>query len=63
LGFSSAGTEENAAFWHQTITEVYRGDEGRRKLRMAAICLGERDGLLLRLADIRCPVYWLQVSF
>lgn len=61
LGFGSASTAENTDFWNRTITEVYKGDEGRRKLRMATICLAERDGLLLRLDYIRCPVHWLQV--
>lgn len=61
LGFGSASTAENTDFWNRTITDVYKGDEGRRKLRMATICLAERDGLLLRLDYIRCPVHWLQV--
>ncbi|KAI0175337.1 putative alpha/beta hydrolase [Pestalotiopsis sp. NC0098] len=60
LGFGSASTAENTDFWNRTISEVYKGDEGRRKLRMATICLAERDGLLLRLDYIRCPVHWLQ---
>jgi hypothetical protein len=42
---------------------VYQGDEGRRKVRMAVICLLERDGLLLRVGDIQCPVHWLHVSW
>lgn len=63
LGFGTAASEENTAFWHKTIAETYKGDEGRKRLRMATICLGERDGLLQRLPDIQCPVHWLQVSF
>ncbi|KAJ5866343.1 hypothetical protein N7534_000896 [Penicillium rubens] len=43
-----------------TLKEVYKGDEGRKKVRMALNCLLERDGLLLRISDIKCPVYWLQ---
>lgn len=62
LGFSGAASPETLAFWDQTLKDVYKGDEGRRKLRMALGCLMERDGLLLRLRDIKCPVYWLQVS-
>ncbi|KAK0629388.1 hydrolase [Bombardia bombarda] len=60
LGFGGGVLSEMIAFWDQTVEDVYTGDEGRRKVRMALICLLERDGLLLRLGDIRCPVYWLQ---
>ncbi|KAF7370774.1 putative Alpha/beta hydrolase [Mycena sanguinolenta] len=59
LGFGAAVTAENTEFWTKTIKDVYAGDEGRRKLRMAAICLAERDGLLLRLDYVKCPVHWL----
>ncbi|KAJ5888160.1 hypothetical protein N7495_008201 [Penicillium taxi] len=62
IGFGAAATEEGAAFWSKTLKEVYKGDEGRKKVRMALGCLLERDGLLLRLRDIKCPVYWLQGS-
>ena len=61
LGFSGSVAAETVAFWDATLRAVYSGDEGRRKLRVALINLLERDGLLLRLRDIRCPVYWLQV--
>ncbi|KAG9231134.1 putative alpha/beta hydrolase [Amylocarpus encephaloides] len=60
IGFGSSATPELSEFWTKTLKEVYSGDEGRRKLRMAALCLLERDGLLLRLGDVKCPVYWLQ---
>ncbi|KAI1851953.1 hypothetical protein JX265_008241 [Neoarthrinium moseri] len=60
LGFGAAGSAENTAFWNGVIGDVYKGDEGRRKLKMATICLSERDGLLLRLEYIKCPVHWLQ---
>ncbi|KAL4900757.1 hypothetical protein BDW74DRAFT_182343 [Aspergillus multicolor] len=59
-GFGPFATGENADFWVQTLQAIYQGDEGRRKVRMALICLLERDALLLRLRDIRCPVHWLQ---
>jgi microsomal epoxide hydrolase len=62
IGFGAAATETRSAFWTQTLKEVYKGDEGRKKVRMALNCLLERDGLLLRIGDIKCPVYWLQVS-
>ena len=37
-------------------------DDGRRRARMAAINLRERDGLHGRLFDVECPVMWLHVS-
>jgi len=46
-------------FWTKTIQENYRGDDGRRRARMAAINLRERDGLHGRLFNVRCPVLWL----
>jgi len=60
LGFGTGVTTETVDFWKNTLKDVYKGDEGRKKVRMAVICLLERDGLLLRLGSIKCPVYWLQ---
>ncbi|KAJ0123515.1 lpha beta [Diaporthe amygdali] len=60
VGFGDHGTPEKAAFWTKTLQEVYRGDEGRKKAKMALLNLLSRDGLLLRLKDIKCPVHWLQ---
>lgn len=62
VGFGAAVTEAIIAFWDKTLQDVYKGDEGRRKVRMALGCLLDRDGLLRRVRDIKCPVYWLQVS-
>ncbi|KAJ6637506.1 putative aminoacrylate hydrolase RutD, partial [Pseudolycoriella hygida] len=45
--------------WIKTIKSNYQGDDGRRRARMAAINLRERDGLHGRLFDIKCPVLWL----
>jgi microsomal epoxide hydrolase len=61
LGFGSKGTPELVQFWTDTLKNVYRGDEGRTKLKMALGCLLDRDGLVRRVRDITCPVYWLQV--
>ncbi|KAM7196793.1 Alpha/Beta hydrolase fold [Rhypophila sp. PSN 637] len=60
LGFGDSVGPETIEFWKKTVKDVYRGDAGRMKLRMALICLLERDGLLFRVGDVRCPVYWLQ---
>lgn len=62
LGFSGTVSEEIISFWNNTVKEVYSGEQGRQKLRMATINLLERDGLMRRVADVKCPVYWLQVS-
>lgn len=61
LGFSGTVPPETLAFWTNTLKSVYKGDEGRKKLKIALGNLLSRDGLLLRLRDIKCPVYWLQV--
>ncbi|PNP57539.1 hypothetical protein THARTR1_02537 [Trichoderma harzianum] len=60
LGFSGTVTEENVQFWRDTLDSVYTGDKGRKKLRAAFTNLLERDGLLRRVRDIKCPVYWIQ---
>lgn len=60
IGFGASATEASTAFWVKTLKEVYKGDMGRKKARMAVLCLLERDGLLLRLQDVKAPVYWLQ---
>lgn len=60
VGFGEHGTPEKAAFWTRTLQEVYRGDEGRKKAKMALLNLITRDGLLHRLRDVKCPVHWLQ---
>lgn len=38
---------------------VYVGDEGRRRARMCAVNLRDRDGLHGRLFDVTCPVLWM----
>ncbi|KAK5658467.1 hypothetical protein OQA88_1856 [Cercophora sp. LCS_1] len=60
LGFGAGATAEMVQFWVETLKTVYVGDEGRKKLKMALACLLDRDGLLRRVRDITCPVYWLQ---
>lgn len=60
IGFNECSSEQRE-FWRTTIKENYRGDDGRRRIRMAAINLAERGALHLRLSDVRCPVLWLHV--
>lgn len=60
VGFNECSAEVSD-YWRSVIKSNYRGDDGRRRIRMAAINLAERGGLHLRLSDIRCPVLWLHV--
>ncbi|KAF2737614.1 alpha/beta hydrolase fold family protein [Polyplosphaeria fusca] len=59
IGFGKECAQDVRAFWRAEIAKNYQGDEGRRRIRMAAINLRDRDGLLNRLADVRCPVLWM----
>ncbi|KAJ6021464.1 hypothetical protein N7540_006968 [Penicillium herquei] len=58
IGFNEC-TAEVRDFWLRSIKSNYRDDDGRRRIRMAAITLVERGPLHLRLSDVRCPVLWL----
>ena len=62
IGFGKNCPQETREFWRKTIQANYQGDDGRRRARMAAINLRERDGLHGRLFDVKCPVMWLHVS-
>lgn len=53
LGFSGTVGQDVLSFWDQTVKEVYSGDEGRKKLRVALINLMERDGLAGRIGAAR----------
>jgi pimeloyl-ACP methyl ester carboxylesterase len=59
-GLGSSVSAQERSFWHATIKENYRGDDGRRRLRVCAINLRDRDGLYARLDSVACPVMWLQ---
>lgn len=59
LGFGKGISQQDREFWREEIKLSYSGDEGRRRARMAAINLRDRDGLHGRLYDVRCPVLWL----
>ncbi|KAL8851666.1 MAG: hypothetical protein Q9221_003397 [Calogaya cf. arnoldii] len=59
IGFGKECDKSLRDFWVKTIKSNYRGDDGRRRARMAAINLRERDGLHGRLFDVQCPVMWL----
>lgn len=57
-----ASSSSLRSFWEKTIKTTYQGDEGKRRICMAAINLATRDGLYARLPYVKCPVIWLHVS-
>lgn len=59
IGFGKDCPKATREFWTKEIRANYPGDEGRQRMRMAAVNLRERDGLHGRLVDVRCPVLWL----
>lgn len=59
IGFGKNIPQSQRDFWVKTIQGNYQSDDGRRRARMAAINLRERDGLHGRLFDVKCPVLWL----
>lgn len=59
IGFGKNCDAEFRNLWRKIIKSNYQGDDGRRRARMAAINLKERDGLHGRLFDVKCPVMWL----
>ncbi|KAK3615685.1 hypothetical protein LTR22_027335 [Elasticomyces elasticus] len=59
IGFGKNCPKEARDYWLKEIKANYKGDDGRRRIRMAAINLAQRDGLHARLSDVRCPVLWL----
>ncbi|KAK5696331.1 hypothetical protein LTR17_024303 [Elasticomyces elasticus] len=59
IGFGTDCPKEARDYWVKEIKANYKGDDGRRRIRMAAINLAQRDGLHARLSDVRCPVLWL----
>jgi hypothetical protein len=63
IGFGKNCPSDVREFWRKTIKNNYQGDDGRRRIRMAAINLSTRDGLHQRLPDVKCPVLWMHVSF
>lgn len=59
IGFGKDCPAETRDYWRKEISANYEGDEGRRRIRMCAINLRDRDGLHPRLFDVTCPVLWL----
>lgn len=61
IGFGKTVDGPTKNFWAKTIKENYSGDEGKRRICMAAVTLAGRDGLHERVQYVKCPVLWLQV--
>jgi len=59
IGFGEEVDKKVRDYWVSEIEKNYQGDEGRQRIRMAAINLRDRDGLHTRAADVQCPVLWL----
>ncbi|RKU41002.1 hypothetical protein DL546_004040 [Coniochaeta pulveracea] len=55
IGYGKGVTTELVQKWGQSLQETYSGDEGKRRICAAAVCLTTRDGLHKRLPQIRCP--------
>lgn len=62
IGFGKNCAKDVRDYWTKTIKSNYPGNDGRKRFRMAAINLRDRDGLHNRLWDVKCPVLWLHVS-
>jgi pimeloyl-ACP methyl ester carboxylesterase len=58
-GFGKDASQPDKDFWSVTMKKNWSGEEGRKRARMAAICLRDRDSLRARLGDVKCPVLWL----
>ena len=58
-GFGTECPQSVRDYWRSEVKSNYKGNDGRKRARMAAINLRERDGLHGRLPDVRCPVLWL----
>ncbi|KAH7072119.1 Alpha/Beta hydrolase protein [Paraphoma chrysanthemicola] len=59
IGFGTDVDTQVRNFWINEIEQNYAGDEGRKRIRMAAINLRDRDGLHSRAGDVVCPVLWM----
>ena len=61
-GLGKEPSSEEVEFWTAEMQKNYAGDDGMKRVRMCSITLCDRDGVLQRLRDIRCPVLWMHVS-
>jgi len=59
FGFGSSGTADLRDRWIETIQANYRGEDGKRRAIGSALCARDRDSILDRLDQIKCPVLWM----
>ncbi len=59
VGIGDKVSDEERAHWKTIHKQNYNGDDGRKRLRMCAINLRDRDGLHRRLDAVKCPVLWM----
>lgn len=62
VGYGKTVDQSTKDIWGNALHTNYHGDEGKKRICMAATALASRDGLLPRLPYVRCPVLWLHVS-
>ncbi|CAN8100556.1 unnamed protein product [Discula destructiva] len=62
MGFHPFNNPEQIARWCCHLDDVYSGEAGRKRAKMCLLNILTRDGLLMRLEDVKCPVHWLQGS-
>lgn len=62
LGFGEQCPADLKQFWIGELKKNYQGDDGRHRISMSVLNVGERDGLLGKLPYVHCPVLWLHVS-
>ncbi|GAW23678.1 hypothetical protein ANO14919_132530 [Xylariales sp. No.14919] len=60
IGYGKTVEDSVKVFWGESLKANYAGDEGKRRICMAAVALASRDSLHARLPYVRCPVLWLQ---
>ncbi|KAI1324930.1 Alpha/Beta hydrolase protein [Xylariaceae sp. FL0255] len=59
IGYGPTIDSKTNDFWAKALKENYNGDEGKRRICMAAVALACHDSLHLRLPYVRCPVLFL----
>ncbi|MDN3519790.1 alpha/beta hydrolase [Aquisalimonas lutea] len=60
VGIGDQVSAQERERWRALHKANYQGDDGRKRLRMCAINLRDRDGLRGRLDAVKCPVLWMQ---
>jgi pimeloyl-ACP methyl ester carboxylesterase len=61
-GLGDDASQAEKDFWTVTMRKHWSGEAGRKRARMSAINLRDRESLHSRLSEITCPVLWLHGS-